>query len=130
MNPFRRLCIGSFLLVSPFAFACASRDPRAPTAPPCAVQGEPVQWSALVCMFREGTDDFEAPQVRSCMDTHAARISGGACAFVVDAKRELCGRLVDGGGYDGDVDRCFADPTLVPRHDGPMLTLRAPASGP
>lgn len=108
--------------------ACGPHALPTTTATGCAAHGEPIQWSALVCMFREETDDFDAPQVGSCMEPHRARIDADPCSFVIDAKQELCATLATWGRYDGDAERCAADPTLVPCHDGPMLTLHVAAA--
>jgi hypothetical protein len=99
--------------------ACTPHLPPMSTVPTCAVRGEPIQWSALVCMWREGTDDVDAPQVRSCMATHTTMASD-PCGFVTEAKRDICEIQAK---YGGDARRCFADPARVPVYDGPALTL-------
>lgn len=53
------------------------------------------------------------------MATHTT-IVDDPCAFVTDAKRDICAIWAK---YGGDARQCFADPARVPVYDGPALVL-------
>ncbi len=89
----------------------------------CPVAGERIQWSALVCMYRGGTDDLDSPTVRACMEDDAPALAADPCAFALSAKLEICGTFAQWGRYGGDAARCAADTALAPKYDGARLTL-------
>ena len=82
----------------------------------CSLSGDPIQWQAAYCMYREGTDDFAAPAVTGCIDTETRAQHGKElhCSESIHYKLEICKMLIKEGSYKKDSNACLQDKAILP----------------
>lgn len=89
---------------------------------PCAagVDGDTFQWAVALCEAQSGTDDYESPEVQTCLRQLASRDKinpkfGINCKLNVRYKRDWCRPFVD-IGKQPSIDTCVRSVQAVPRN--------------